>query len=321
MSLISPQPKLQFFDNNGAPLVGGKLYTYAAGSTTPLSTYTNESGATANPNPVILNSRGEASVWLGVSSYKFKLATSTDVELWTVDNISGGVSSVDPTFSGTTTFTGNMTVEGNTVLGNSSGDTVTINALNVVIPNSLNFDSNTLYIDSGNNRVGIGTNTPAQALDVQAGTVQAGGLLRSVSGALTISASNAAGTIDLQTAGVSRATITAAGVFNYGGVEVGYRSIPRTAPSGALTATTAIRGGCYSSSYTVDVPANVFAPGDAFSVYNDSASSISITQGAGLTLRQGGTTNTGNRTLSAKGIATIWFNSTTEAVITGAGLS
>ena len=34
----------QFFDNNGAPLTGGKLYTYAAGTTTPQATYTSISG-------------------------------------------------------------------------------------------------------------------------------------------------------------------------------------------------------------------------------------------------------------------------------------
>lgn len=88
MTTLSPVPKLQFFDANGNPLSGGKLYSYQAGTTTPLATYTDESGGTPNANPVILNSRGEASVWLGTSPYKFKLTTSADVEIWTVDNIS-----------------------------------------------------------------------------------------------------------------------------------------------------------------------------------------------------------------------------------------
>jgi len=84
---LSPQPKLQFFDANGIPLSGGKLYTYAAGTTTPLATYTTSQGNVANTNPVILDSRGEANVRLSNASYKFKLTTSTDVEIWTVDNI------------------------------------------------------------------------------------------------------------------------------------------------------------------------------------------------------------------------------------------
>jgi hypothetical protein len=87
MASLTPSPKQQFVDANGVPLSGGKVYSYAAGTTTPLVTYTNESGTIPNTNPVILDSRGEASIWLGVASYKLKLTTATDVEIWTVDNI------------------------------------------------------------------------------------------------------------------------------------------------------------------------------------------------------------------------------------------
>ena len=89
---LSAVPKLQFFDNNGNPLVGGKLYTYEAGTTTPLATYTDASATTPNTNPIILNSRGEAEVWLGQEPYKFLLTTSADVTIWTVDNVSSNIS-------------------------------------------------------------------------------------------------------------------------------------------------------------------------------------------------------------------------------------
>jgi hypothetical protein len=89
MAALAIPPKLQFFDANGDPLVGGKLYSYAAGTSTPLATYTDASGAMPNSNPVILDSRGEASVWLGTPQYKLKLTSATDVEVWTVDNIDG----------------------------------------------------------------------------------------------------------------------------------------------------------------------------------------------------------------------------------------
>ncbi len=88
---LSSVPKLQFFDNDGNPLVGGKLYTYAAGTTTPLATYTDSTGATPNTNPIILDSRGEANVWLTAQSYKFVLKTSTDSTIWTVDNVSNAI--------------------------------------------------------------------------------------------------------------------------------------------------------------------------------------------------------------------------------------
>lgn len=87
---ISPDPRLQFFASDGSFLVGGKLYTYAAGTTTPLATYTSSSGSTANTNPVVLNSRGETSVWLGSSQYKFVLKDANDVEIWTQDNLQAG---------------------------------------------------------------------------------------------------------------------------------------------------------------------------------------------------------------------------------------
>lgn len=88
---LSAVPKLQFFDNDGNPLVGGKLYTYEAGTTTPLATYTDSTGATPNTNPIILDSRGEANVWLAAQSYKFVLKTSTDSTIWTVDNVSNAI--------------------------------------------------------------------------------------------------------------------------------------------------------------------------------------------------------------------------------------
>lgn len=88
MATLTPSPKMQFFDANGNPLVGGKLYTYAAGTTTPLATYTDSTGGTPNTNPVILNARGEASVWLGSSMYYMELKDSADALIWTADNIS-----------------------------------------------------------------------------------------------------------------------------------------------------------------------------------------------------------------------------------------
>jgi hypothetical protein len=88
---LSSVPKLQFFDNNGNPLVGGKLFTYAAGTTTPLATYTDSTGVTPNTNPIILDSRGEANVWLDATQYKFELKTSADALIWTVDNISNAL--------------------------------------------------------------------------------------------------------------------------------------------------------------------------------------------------------------------------------------
>ena len=86
---LTPTPVMQFLDSNGNPLSGGLLYTYAAGTSTPLATYTDYGGATPNANPVVLNSRGEASIWLSAALYKFILRDSTGALIWTADNIGG----------------------------------------------------------------------------------------------------------------------------------------------------------------------------------------------------------------------------------------
>ena len=113
MAILSPLPKMQFFSTAGAPLVGGKLYSYAAGTTTPLATYTTQAGTIANTNPIILDSRGEASVWLASAAYKLKLTTADDVEIWTVDNISSaetfGTSQFLSSVSGSDTITATVT--------------------------------------------------------------------------------------------------------------------------------------------------------------------------------------------------------------------
>lgn len=93
MATLTPQPKFRAFDSNGAPLAGGMLYTYEAGTTTPKATFSTEAGDVENTNPVVLDSDGYADVWLGDGGYKFTLTTREDVTIWTVDNI-GGTSSI-----------------------------------------------------------------------------------------------------------------------------------------------------------------------------------------------------------------------------------
>lgn len=104
---LLPVPKARFFDASGAPLAGGKVYTYVAGTTTPKVTYADSTAATQNTNPVILNSSGEADIWLD-GNYKISLHDANDVEIWTVDGVSGGsgISMQWLTVSGTDTIIG-----------------------------------------------------------------------------------------------------------------------------------------------------------------------------------------------------------------------
>ena len=84
---LTPNPLMQFFDITGAPLVSGTLETFAAGTSTPLATYTEFNAAIANPTTITLNARGEAAVWLGPAAYKFTLRDAAGVLIWTADNI------------------------------------------------------------------------------------------------------------------------------------------------------------------------------------------------------------------------------------------
>lgn len=91
----------QFFDNNGVILSGGKIYTYAAGTTTPQATYTSVSGSTPHANPIILDSAGRVpsgEIWLTDGLvYKFKIDTAANILIGTYDNISGTASEANLT--------------------------------------------------------------------------------------------------------------------------------------------------------------------------------------------------------------------------------
>ena len=80
----------QFFDNNGIPNAGGLIYTYQAGSSTLLTTYTTVNGTIANTNPIVLDAYGRtpSEIWMQAGySYKFVIQTADAVTLQTIDNL------------------------------------------------------------------------------------------------------------------------------------------------------------------------------------------------------------------------------------------
>ena len=89
---LLPQPQ-QFFDNNGDPLSGGLVYTCVAGASGITSgylkdSYTDYSGTVLNPNPIVLDSSGRASIWVDDSQYKLFVFNSRNVLIGTIDNVS-----------------------------------------------------------------------------------------------------------------------------------------------------------------------------------------------------------------------------------------
>ncbi len=193
MTVLTPAAKMQFFAASGIPLAGGLLYTYAAGTTTPSATYTDSSGGTANSNPIVLDARGEANVWLGAATYKFKLCDSTNTEIWTVDNISAPTSALSPVLSGNVTVSSNSS--GAAFKVTQTGTGAIFVAQNSADPNLIPF------IVNASNNVGIQTSAPGAALDV---------------------ANN--GAIWLSNSGVARSIISADGSNSYYSAE-GARSI------------------------------------------------------------------------------------------------
>jgi hypothetical protein len=117
-------PKPAFFLSDGLPAVGNQLFFYVGGSVnTKQNTYTDSTGGSANPNPIVLNSLGQPTneIWFTAGQlYKVVYAPANDTDppsspIWTIDNLAGindTTTSIDqwvagpaPTFVSGTSFT------------------------------------------------------------------------------------------------------------------------------------------------------------------------------------------------------------------------
>lgn len=90
-------PPLKFRAVNattGLALAGGKVHTYEATSSTPKATYADAGAAAALTNPVILDSNGEAVIFLSSGFYKFTIADSSDVVQYSLDNVTADAPNV-----------------------------------------------------------------------------------------------------------------------------------------------------------------------------------------------------------------------------------
>lgn len=115
----------QLFTATGLPLAGGLITTYTAGTSTPLATYTDNTGTTPNSNPIVLDAGGYVTgeIWLASgSTYKFVVTDSLGLNPRTFDNITGITANAGP-LSGT-----DLTVSGNTILGVSTTNTLNVGA-------------------------------------------------------------------------------------------------------------------------------------------------------------------------------------------------
>lgn len=131
---LAPVATQQFFNGAGVPLASGCLFTYSAGTSTPLATYTDSSGNFQNSNPLILTGGGFApsGIWLSANAYKFVMFSAGGVncasgqQQWAIDFINPA-----PNLSGSNAWTGPET-HGGTETFNAPvviNSTLTVNGL------------------------------------------------------------------------------------------------------------------------------------------------------------------------------------------------
>ena len=200
-----------------------------AGTTTLNSTLTVAGTTTLNGNTNLGNATSDIITIIGA------VAIDTNVLVVNPTTNRVGINVTSPTealdITGNIKSSGNLTINGNTTLGDASGDSLTINGTAVSVPNGLNIDSNTLVIDSTNDRIGIKTASPTVELDVTGAILSSGNI--TTAGVLTASNStnvttappitftgdtntgighSSADTLDFVTGGVSRARISSTGL-------------------------------------------------------------------------------------------------------------
>jgi hypothetical protein len=265
MAVVTPTPKTQFLTADGAPLVGGRVYTYEAGTTTPQATYTDSSGSTANSNPIILDSRGEANIWLGESVYKFKLADADDVEIWTVDYVAAPTTSLSPVLSGNVTISTNSSGPALKITQTGTGEVLRVQ-------DSADPDTTPFIINSAG-LLGLGTVSPTEALDIDNN-----------------------GKIQFSSAGVSRTVIEADATNSTFDVKDNRNFVVRTNGSARFTVAgngnVTFAGGITISSGGVAVTGNSTVTGTL-----GVSSTLTVSSG-GLTVSAGGAAITGNSTVT-----------------------
>jgi hypothetical protein len=220
-------------------------------------------------------------------------------------------------------LTGDQTIGGTKTFSNTITGSITGNAANV---------TGVVAIANG----GTGETTRQAAIDALAGAVTSGQYLRGDGTDVVMSAIQAGDvpTLNQNTTGSAGSVanaltagtgLTASTTFN-GSAAVTFDATGTTINSQTSAYTLVATDAGKAISITtggVTIPNAVMAAGNIVTIYNNSGSSQTITQGASLTLQWAGqaTSSTGNRTLGLYGMVSILFISSSVAVISGAGLS
>ena len=121
------------------------------------------------------------------------------------------------------------------------------------------------------------------------------------------------------TSKISDGAITSAKIAEGSG---SIRAVPSNAQTSAYVLVATDNGKHISiTTGGVTVPSAVFSAGDTVTIYNNSGSAQTITQGASVTMYLVGTATTGNRTLAQRGLCTVLCVAANTFVVTGGGLT
>lgn len=118
--------------------------------------------------------------------------------------------------------------------------------------------------------------------------------------------------------GTTLLTVNSSGSYDTAG---SLRSIPIISKSAVYELASADNGETISTTANVTVNGAVLSSGQVFTIFNNSAATITIVSGTGVTMYLGGTATTGNRTLAQRGLASILCVAANTFVISGVGLT
>ena len=317
---LTPSLFFRDWDNNGNPLVGGLVYTYFAGTTTPAATYTDSSGVTPNTNPVVLNARGEAAIWLPSNiGYKFVVTDSVGNTIRTVDNVIN--STAGGLYAGTSTGAANAYLLTYSTSWSVLSDGVTVYWL----PSATNTGASTINVNS-TGAIAI-TNPDGSALvagQIVAGQVAAL-MYRNSAWRLLLT-----GTVPQILPGFT-ALNAGTTVPDSGGTAwpVGYAGVPQNGQTGAYTLVLSDANkhiyytGASSVALTIPANASVAYPiGTVLTFVNDASAAVSITIAINTDVLVWSPSGaTGTRTLAQYGRAVAQKVASARWLISGTGLT
>jgi hypothetical protein len=307
--------------NNGATTAmsiasGGTVTIGTLSLTNPLGVASGGTGLSATP----LN--GQIDIGNGTNFTRTTISSGTGVSVTngagtiTIAN-TGVTSNVAGTGISVSGATGAVTITNSGVTSIVAGTGITISGATGAVTISSSSGSNVSSISFGSTGL-----TPATATT---GVVTVAGTLAVANGGTGVTSSTGTGSNVLSASPTFTGTLNAAAITASGAItdSIGnVRDVPQNAQTAAYVLVATDNGKHIAiTTGGITVNSGIFSAGQSVTVYNNSASSQTITQGTSVTMYLVGTATTGNRTLAQRGLCTIFCVASNTFVITGGGLT